>query len=130
MNNFMAASKTALRALWRAKQSSCGKARCRAMRALELNPERVPARALPIDLIAPWLVNRVGQRDIWRDALQFWQARVGALASATADIEIRGMLRAAWLRPPPRPAFAERVWAVSSRLIRGDDRSYYTFRGA
>src|SRR5580693_4577566 len=79
MNNFMAASKTALRALWRAKKSSCGKARGRAMRALEFNPARVPARALPIDLIAPWLVSAVGQRDIWRDALQFWQAsrRIG-----------------------------------------------------
>jgi hypothetical protein len=41
------------------------------MRALELNPERVPARALPIDLFAAWLVSGVGQRAIWRDALQF-----------------------------------------------------------
>src|SRR5882672_10538737 len=79
MNSFMAASKTALRALWRAKQSSCGKARYRPMRALELNPARVPARALSIDLIATWLVSGVGQRDIWHDALQFWQAsrRIG-----------------------------------------------------
>src|ERR1700686_4460055 len=98
MNNFMAASKTALRALWRAKQSSCGKARCRAMRALELNPARVPARALSIDLIATWLVSGVGQRDLAR--------RPAILASesahwriATPSLEIREILRTAWLRP-------------------------------
>src|SRR5258705_876677 len=47
---------------------------------------------------------------------------------ATAELEIREMLRAAWLRPPLRPSFAERVWAVSSHVIRKDDRSYYTWQ--
>src|SRR5258708_28129752 len=39
------------------------------------------------------------------------------------------MLRAAWLQPPLKPSFAERLWAVSSRVIRKDDRSYYTLAG-
>src|SRR6266446_4996006 len=48
---------------------------------------------------------------------------------ATAELEIREMLRAAWLRPPLKPSFAERLWAVSSRVIRKDDRSHYTLAG-
>ena len=94
------------------------------MRALELNPERVPARALPIDLIAPWLVSAVGQRDIWRDALQFWQAsrRIGE----SAGLEIREILRTAWLRRRLETAPPERLLGSLQRLIVRDDRSYYT----
>src|SRR6266849_9223765 len=128
MNNFMPASKTALRALWRAKNPPAVKRAAGNARA------RAQFRETPCSCAADRSYRPLAGQRGWparhlarRPAILAGES--AHLRVATAELEIREMLRAAWLRPPLKPSFAERLWAVSSRLIRKDDRSYCTLAG-